>query len=131
MDSEIHIKQIVLNRMERCVVCHRDFHSDDIHVISRKPDMWTMLVECTDCHARNFVAAVLNDGNPQDAQLALRQLSEKAIQKIQESEKPDQPTIELEAPIDGEPVGAGDVVDMHQFLKDFDGDFRQLFRAKG
>jgi hypothetical protein len=131
MDSEVHIKQIVLSRMERCVVCHRDFHSDDIHVISRKPDMWTMLVECTDCHARNFVAAVLNDGNPQDAQLALRQLSEKAIQKIQESEKPDQPAIELEAPVGGEPVGAGDVVDMHQFLKDFDGDFRQLFRAKG
>lgn len=129
MDSEVHIKQIVLNRMERCVVCHRDFHSEDIHVISRKPDMWTMLVECTDCHARNFVAAVLNDGNPQDAQLALRQLSEKAIQKIRQSEEMGEAVFELEAPADGEPIQAGDVVDMHEFLKDFDGDFRQIFRT--
>ncbi len=131
MDSEVHIKQIVLNRMERCAVCHRGFHSEDIHVISRKPDMWTMLVECTDCHARNFVAAVLNDGDPQDAQLALRQLSEKAVRNIQEPEDSKQPMIELEAAVDGPPVDAGDVVDMHEFLKDFEGDFRQLFRAKG
>jgi len=126
MDSEVKIKQIVLNRMERCVVCHRDFHSEDIHVISRKPDMWTMLVECTDCHARNFVAAVLSDGDPEDAQLALRKLSEKAIRSIQEAEDTG---IELEAPADGPRINAGDVVDMHQFLKEFDGDFRALFRA--
>ncbi len=131
MDSEVHIKRIVLNRMERCAVCHRSFNSDDIHVISRKPDMWTMLVECTDCHARNFVAAVLNDGDPQDAQLALRQLSEKAIRKIQDSDVSEELAIELEAPIDGEPVQAGDVVDMHEFLKDFDGDFRRIFQTQG
>lgn len=131
MDSEVKIKQIVLNRMERCVVCHRDFHSEDIHVISRKPDMWTMLVECTDCHARNFVAAVLNDGDPRDAQFALRKLSEKAIRDIQESGESAPAVIELKAPMDGEPIGAGDVVDMHEFLKEFEGDFRQLFRANG
>lgn len=126
MDSEVKIKQIVLNRMERCAVCHRDFHSEDIHVISRKPDMWTMLVECTDCHARNFVAAVLSDGDPEDAQLALRKLSEKAIRNIQEAQDPG---IELEAPLDGPRIDAGDVVDMHEFLKEFDGDFRALFRT--
>lgn len=129
MDSEVKIKQIVLNRMERCVVCHRDFHSEDIHVISRKPEMWTMLVECTDCHARNFVAAVLNDGDPQDAQLALRRLSEQAIQSIREAEGDLALPAELDAPVAGEPVSPEDVLDMHQFLKDFDGDFRGLFRA--
>jgi C4-type Zn-finger protein len=129
MDSEVKIKQIVLNRMERCVVCHRDFHSEDIHVISRKPEMWTMLVECTDCHARNFVAAVLNDGDPQDAQLALRKLSEQAIQSIREAEGDLAIPAEIDAPVEGEPVGPGDVIDMHEFLQDFDGDFRRLFRT--
>jgi len=126
MESEVKIKQIVLNRMERCVVCHHEFHTDDIHVISRKPEMWTMLVECTDCHARNFVAAVLNDGDPEDAQLALRKLSEKSIKNLVEAE---QPSFELEAPPVGDPITPGDVVDMHQFLGDFDGDFRTLFRS--
>lgn len=126
MESEVKIKQIVLNRMERCVVCHHEFHTDDIHVISRKPEMWTMLVECTDCHARNFVAAVLNDGDPEEAQLALRKLSEKSIKNFVETE---QPVVEIEPRPAGEPITAGDVVDMHQFLGHFDGDFRALFRS--
>lgn len=126
MDSEVKIKQIVLNRMERCVVCHHEFHPDDIHVISRKPEMWTMLVECTDCHARNFVAAVLNDGDAEEAQLALRKLSEKSVKKLAE---PEPLAIELEASRRGDPITAGEVVDMHQFLDDFDGDFRTLFKT--
>ena len=123
MDSEGQIKSIVLRRMNRCVVCHREFNSDDIQVLSRKPDIWTMLVECDDCHARNFVAAVLNDGDPQEAQLALRRLTEDAFDTIEEE------IIEAEAPITGERVSAGDVVDMYEFLNDFDGDFQRLFRA--
>ena len=82
MDSEGQIKNIVLKRMNRCVVCHREFNTDDIHVLSRKSDIWTMLVECDDCHARNFVAAVLNDGDPQEAQLALRRLTADALTAI-------------------------------------------------
>ena len=122
MDSEGQIKSIVLRRMNRCVVCHREFNSEDIHVLSRKPDIWTMLVECDDCHARNFVAAVLNDGDPQEAQLALRRLTEDAFETVEEE------TIQSEAPISGDPVGAGDVIDMYQFLNEFDGDFIRLFR---
>lgn len=125
MDSEVQIKQIVLKRMGRCVVCHREFDDGDIHVISRKPDIWTMLVECDDCHARNFVAAVMNDGDPQEAQLALRRLTEDAISS---SDFEDEDRIEPEAPQTGERVSAGDVVDMHQFLNEFDGDFTKLFR---
>ncbi len=119
--SEVQIKRIVLNRMERCGVCHRVFVADDIHVLSRKPDMWMMVVECAECRARNFVAAVLNDGDPSEAQLALRRLSEAAVRGTSPSgpEVPFQP-----------PVTADDVLDVHEFLRDFDGDFRQLFQSR-
>jgi DNA-directed RNA polymerase subunit RPC12/RpoP len=126
MDSEVQIKRIVLNRMERCVVCHREFETDDIHVISRKSDIWTMLVECTECHARNFVAAVLNDGDPQEAQLALRRLTQDALGT---SETENELLLESDAPATGERITAGEVVDMHEFLETFDGDFRALFRG--
>lgn len=129
MDSEGRIKHIVLGRMERCMVCHNQFQTDDITVISRERDMWTMVVECTDCHARNFVAAVLNDGNPEDAQLALRRLSERAtngrggtaeVSEIMETDVSHEDT--------GSPVSAADVVDVHEFLAEFDGDFKHLFQ---
>jgi DNA-directed RNA polymerase subunit RPC12/RpoP len=126
MESEVHIKQIVLQRMERCSVCHHEFATDDIHVISRKSDIWTMLVECTDCHSRNFVAAVLNDGDPKEAQLALRKLSERAIREVR---KPAEPEILSEAPPEGERVTASDVLDIHEFLETFDGDFNALFKT--
>ena len=71
---EQHIKRIVLHRMDRCAVCHHEFELDDIRVLSRKPDMWMMLVECTDCHARNFVAAVLNEMAPDDRTALLEEL---------------------------------------------------------
>ncbi len=125
MDSEVRIKRIVLNRMERCIVCHHQFHSDDITVISREREMWTMLVECTDCHARNFVAAVLNDGDPDEAHLALRRLSEQAVRGPKGIGSPEIVT-ETSPGNPGDPVTASDVVDMYQFLNDFDGDFKSL-----
>jgi hypothetical protein len=119
--SERQIKRIVLDRMDRCSVCHREYGPDDVHVLSKKPDMWMMVVQCTDCHARSFVAAVLNDGDPDEARLALRQLTtETSSELIHESSTES---------ILGPPVSAIDVLEMHEFLADFDGDFRALFSA--
>jgi hypothetical protein len=114
--SENQIKRIVLDRMDRCGICHRSFEPEDVHVLSRKPDFWMMLVQCTDCHAKSFVAAVMKDGDPREARLALRQLTEQA----------ESGTVTIEA----EPVSAHDVLEMHEFLESFDGDFRKLFAEK-
>lgn len=129
MDPDVNIKQIVLRNMHRCVVCHREYSTDDIEIISRKSDIWTMLVECEDCHARNFVAAVLNDADPQEAQLALRRLTEEAIVHGESDQQAEEDRIEPEGPVDGPRVDAGDVIDMHLFLEEFDGDFQSLFRS--
>ena len=61
------------------------------------------------------------DGDPGEAQLALRRLSE----GYREAEL-EEPTVEGERQ---PPVSVDDVVDMHEFLRDFDGDFQRLFRA--
>lgn len=138
MDSpspEVQIKRIVLSRMRRCAVCHRPYESGDIQVLSRRDDMWMMVVECDDCHARNFVAAVLNDGDPNDARMALQRLSEEAsdvlggdLEFLLEREDDDEVIVaEADSVPSGEPVTAGDVVDMHEFLQSFDGDFQKLF----
>jgi hypothetical protein len=124
--SENQIKRIVLDRMDRCGICHRSFEPEDVHVLSRKPDFWMMLVQCTDCHAKSFVAAVMKDGDPREARLALRQLTEQAESGTV--------TIEAESGEElieyAEPVSAHDVLEMHEFLDSFDGDFRKLFAQK-
>lgn len=121
--SDGHIKRIVVRRLDRCRVCHRHYEAADVEIISRQDEMWMMSVECTDCHARNFVAAVLNEGDPEQAELALRRLTE-----LNQEVEPIAPPIEVAPPPAGERVSASDVVDMHEFLADFDGDFAAMFR---
>jgi len=122
--SEGQIKRIVLKRMGRCRVCHRSYTGDDVSVVSRKPDLWMMVVECLDCHAKNFVAAVLNEGDPAQAELALRRLSSGAEIVVETEEEDDEPA----TPVGRESITPGDVADMHVFLRDFDGDFAEYFR---
>ena len=119
--SEKQIKRIVLDRMERCSVCHRGFEPDDVHVLSRKSDMWMLMVSCGECQARNFVAAVIGDGDAEEAQLALRRLGEEHVRTRSDIEPEDED-------ISGEPVSVDDVIEVHQFLQGFDGDFKALFR---
>jgi hypothetical protein len=123
--SEKQIKRIVLNRMERCSVCHNDFRDDDIQVLSRKEDMWMMVVTCAECHGRNFVAAVLGDGDSSEAQLALRRLGRDTELAEIVPARDDEPV-----PPDGEPVTVDDLLAMHEFLDEFDGDFQQLFASR-
>jgi hypothetical protein len=123
MDTDKQIKQIVLDRMERCSVCHRGFEPDDVHVLSRKSDMWMLMVSCGECQARNFVAAVIGDGDAEEAQLALRRLGEEHIRTSREIEDEDPGE-----PID--PVSIDDVLEIHEFLQGFDGDFQALFRGR-
>ena len=118
--SEKQIKRIVLDRMERCSVCHRGFEPDDVHVLSRKSDMWMLMVSCGECQARNFVAAVIGDGDAEEAQLALRRLGEEHVRTRTDIEPEDDGE-------PGEPVSVDDVIETHQFLQGFDGDFKALF----
>jgi hypothetical protein len=119
--SERQIKRIVLDRMERCSVCHRGFEPDDVHVLSRKSDMWMLMVSCGECNARNFVAAVIGDGDAEEAQLALRRLGEEHVRSgVDGDDEPESPS--------GVAVSVDDVLDMHTFLQEFDGDFLGLFR---
>jgi hypothetical protein len=126
MEPDVTMKRIVLDRMERCSVCHRHFSTDDVHIINRQPEMWTMLVECTDCHSRNFVAALMNDGDPGEARLALRRLSDTVARELDTAAPDVDPADTLP---EGDSVTASDVVDMHSFLDEFDGDFKRLFNS--
>jgi hypothetical protein len=80
--------------------------------------MWMMVVACADCQAKNFVAAVLDDGDPAQAEIALRRLAEEPGDALELDDPP---------PTGGGPVTVDDVLELHAFLEEFDGDFRRLF----
>lgn len=120
MDSnEAQIKQVVLQRMGRCSVCHRDFENDDLKVMARNANVWMLVVRCRDCQARLFVAALVGDGEAQAASFSLRQMVGRGPGLDIEDD-----IVEIEMP---HPVTADDVSDMREFLSSFDGNFKRLF----
>ena len=131
--SEFQIKQNILERIDRCSVCHREFLTDDLKVIRREQGFWVIAVTCNDCHNRNLVAAVLNDGDTAEARSVLRELSRSAGYEIEFGDSPALAPAPFGEGGDVDPIArvhAGDVLDMHAFLDEFDGDFKRLFRSR-
>lgn len=129
MEDFDQIKHLVLQQLNRCVVCHRHYELTDITSVQRKPGVWTLMAECEQCHSRNYIAAVTNDGSAEDAMLEVRSLTERAMQDVSLRTLHPEEILEAEVPPQGDPVSAVDVLEMHEFLADFDGDFANLFRS--
>lgn len=124
--AEKRIRKIVLERLGTCRVCHRLHEGDDVHVVSQKPDVWMMVVECPDCQTRSFVAAVVDERQANDAKIALRRLAGEHHRRSTEHHEDAEPEPEVAQ----SPIREDDVESMHSFLETFNGDFKALF-AKG
>jgi hypothetical protein len=124
--SESQIRKIVVERMDRCSVCHRAFDEEDVEVLSRKQDMWMMIVQCRDCHARSFVAALVGDATTSSPAGQLFDLAAAEFgfeERVETHER-----IELDEAL-APALTVDDVIEMHEFLEDFDGDFKKLISS--
>jgi hypothetical protein len=124
--SDNQIRRIVVERMDRCTVCHRRFVEDDVEVVSRKSDVWLMIVQCKDCHSRSFAAVVGDTSAPIDTESLFGFRSDGSIEITFEMDA-DFHDLETAIEDDGDPVNVDDLLAMHDFLESFDGDFKSLF----
>lgn len=124
--SDNQIRRIVVERMDRCTVCHRRFVEDDVEVVSRKSDVWLMIVQCRDCHSRSFAAVVGDTNAPFDTESLFGFRADGSIEITFEA---DGEYFEIEQPVQEpeDPVTVDDLLEMHDFLDSFDGDFQSLF----
>lgn len=127
--SDNQIRRIVVERMDRCSVCHRRFVEDDVEVVSRKSDVWLMIVQCKDCHSRSFAAVVGDTSAPIDTESLFGFRADGSIEITFEA---DGEFVDIEPLDEGqqEPVTLDDLLEMHGFLDSFDGDFKSLFDAE-
>jgi hypothetical protein len=125
--SDSQIRRIVVERMDRCTVCHRRSGEADVEVVSRKSDVWLMIVQCKDCHSRSFAAVVGDSSAPIDTESLFGFHPDGSIEITFEA---DADFFEIEPPAgDLAPaVDVDDLLEMHEFLDTFDGDFKSLFR---
>jgi hypothetical protein len=93
----------------KCGTCGQHYQESDINVIEHNEELWFLRVTCSSCHARCLVAAIIREGGKAEV---ITDLTEAELERFR----------------DLDVVRADDVLDMHNYLKDFNGDFPRLFR---
>jgi len=92
----------------RCQICRHTFEGEQVRVAARHDQLWVVSVRCRRCRNQQVFWFALTD---KDEQTMLRDLSEEEEQRFSTMD----------------PVGSDDILDVHEFLQDFNGDFKGLF----
>jgi len=95
----------------KCSVCGQRYEVNNVKVLGHQEDLWFLSVFCSACQTQCLVAAVIKEGK---APKFITDLTEAELDKFKKMDK----------------LTADEVLDMHSFLKSFDGDFSRLFSQK-
>jgi len=95
----------------KCSVCGQRYEVDNVRVLGHQEDLWFLSIFCSTCQAQCLVAAVIKEGKEPKV---ITDLTEAEREKFKKMGK----------------LTADEILDMHLFLKGFDGDFSQLFSQK-
>jgi len=91
----------------KCGVCGQHYEGDNMKVLGHRDDLWFLSVFCPACRSQGLVAAVIKKG---ELPLPITDLNETEQVKFRGLG----------------PVSGDELLDIHEFLKDFDGDFSRL-----
>ena len=95
----------------KCNVCKQHYEVDNIKVISQHEDLWFLSVFCSSCHSRYIVAVVIEQDRAPEI---VTDLTDKEPEKF----------------LNMDSITTNEVLDMHNILKNFDGNFSRLFSQK-
>lgn len=109
---EERVKRLILAAVTRCSTCHRQYQLENLAVIGHRDHLWMVTVVCARCRTQGFITAVIDgyDLDTADEEQAVSDLTAGEQQRFAVTE----------------PVTVDDVLDLHQFLDNFDGDFASI-----
>ena len=105
---ESFIKELIANI--KCGICGEFYEPDNIRILGQQEDLWFIGVFCPACHTQALVAAVIREETGE----VVTDLTKGEYAKF----------------ADMEPVGANEVLDMHEFLSSFAGNVSDMFSMK-
>jgi hypothetical protein len=93
----------------KCVVCSEPYDESDVTIMGQQDELWMLMVSCHHCGTQGIILAMVKE----DEQVELLT---------------DLGADELERVNSLPAISSDDVLDVHCFLRDFDGDFVTLFK---
>jgi ribosomal protein S27E len=107
MDERI-VKKLMTS--VKCTSCGQNYQMRDVKILGNHYSLYFLEVSCSSCHNRFLITAVINDKNTD----SVSDLTDAEFNKFKLSRT----------------LNDDDVLDMHSYLKEFDGDFCGLFGYK-
>ena len=92
----------------KCYKCGMQFEIDNIDVLEYKDNTWFLNVYCKNCQKQSFVIAIVKLDNQLEIST---DLTEQELERFSNSS----------------PISSDYLLDLHDFLKDFGGDFIEHF----
>ncbi len=107
--NESLIKRLIASI--KCASCGQNYDEGHIHIIEHRDELWFLKVACPSCRVSCLVAAIIRGDNTPEI---VTDLTTEELKKFKDLKE----------------IGEEDLLEMHRFLKDFDGDFPGLFRRE-
>jgi len=95
----------------KCSVCEQHYEPDNISVLGHQDELWFLRASCSACHTQYLVAAIIKEDRTPELVI---DLSEAELDRFSSMGA----------------ATADEMLDMHNFLKNFNGDFSQLFNHR-
>lgn len=107
--NEHSIKKLIST--VKCNICKKHYDIKNIVILGHENDTWYLNVFCTNCARESLVAAIIKN---EKAQKPVTDLTEE----------------EFIASVQFAQIDSNDLLDIHNFLKSFDGNFIELFKQR-
>ena len=92
----------------KCVVCSSPYEEEDVTIMGQQEELWMLMVSCHECGTQGIILAMVKE--------------EEQVELVTEF-TPE----EFERMRDLPPITGDDVLAVHSFLRDFEGDLVELF----
>ncbi len=113
------IKRLILAAVPHCGACQRSYAATDFMIIGHREHLWMVAVQCVGCQHQGFITAVVEGHG----------VEERHAPRASRAEFSTEETARI---VPQNPVTVDDLLDLHDFLDEFNGDFAGLFaRRKG
>ena len=93
-----------------CAVCQHHYKSNDVEIVDHHDEIWIVAVKCSHCGTMGLVFALIKEEKPE----VVSDLIPQEWAKFKEMPQ----------------IDADDLLDVHEFLSGFDGDFVGLFEGE-
>jgi hypothetical protein len=103
--EDLLIKQLIAS--VRCAVCQSKYKVEDIQILGHEGEMWLLQVVCSQCKTRGVALAMIKE---MDQPSAIYELSPEEMMHFDRLPE----------------IDADEVLDIHEFLHNFEGDVEDL-----